>query len=42
MQLKKISGFIDALNGVFSFYAAVLCFNAVVFIISIALVLLIK
>ena len=42
MQLKKISGFIDALNGVFSFCAAVLCFNAVVFIISIALVLLIK
>lgn len=39
LSLKKISGFIDAVNGVFSFYAAVLCFNAFVFIISIAIVI---
>lgn len=39
LSLKKLSGFVDAINGVFSFYAAVLCFNTFVFVISIAIVL---
>lgn len=42
LSLKKISGFIDAVNGIFSLYAAVLCFNAFVFTVSIAVVLTIS
>ena len=39
LSLNKISGFIDSLNGIFSLYAAVVCFNAFVFTISTAIVL---
>ena len=39
LSLNKISGFIDSVNGIFSLYAAVLCFNAFVFTVSTAIVL---
>lgn len=39
LSLKKIGSFLDAVNGTFSFYVAVLCFNAFVFVIGTAIVL---